>query len=228
MLQLEYWRSNSTAGVPLADVEDVLQKALVACSDSFQSCPCSVTRTAFVRVLQTSFGILQATKGRQGDELLFALATAHHYYQGICEISWDHQSRLDSAAFALAPLFLTLANEQDIETGMTFGRYVLQWHLDQEFYGCVLDYGKYCEEDLKYFLAHSKELEPYRWIYSVRQGDFDSAAESLLQSATATYISLSDANLAVCQASLMHAIVEQESTSSPEVTAKRRRALDKK
>jgi hypothetical protein len=65
-------------------------------------------------------------------------------------------------------------------------------------------------------------------FYSVRQGDFDSAAESLLQSATAADISLSDANLAVCQASLIHVIVEQESTTSPAVAAKCQRAVDKK
>jgi hypothetical protein len=148
--QLEYWRSNITAGVPLADVEDVLHKALVACSDSFRSCPCPAARTAFVHTLQNSFGILRAAKGRQGDALLFALATAHHYYQGVCDISWEHQSRLDSATFALAPLFVTLA-EQDIKTGMTFGRYVLQWHLDRKFHASVRDYGKYYEEDLKYW-----------------------------------------------------------------------------
>jgi hypothetical protein len=226
--QLEYWLSNSTAGVSLADVEDVLQKALLSNSDSFRSCPCPATRTTFVRSLQTSFGILRAAKGRRGDALLFELAMVHHYYQGICQISWDHQSRLDSAAFALPPLFLTLADDQDIETGMTFGLYVLQWHLDREYYGCVLDYGKYCVEDLNYFLAHSKGLAPYRWIHLVRQAEFDTAAESLLQCAMATDVSLSDADLAVCQASLVHAIVEQESTSLPEVAAKRRRAVDKK
>jgi hypothetical protein len=226
--QLHYWRSTSTASASPEVIEAVIQYALLSCADSFLSCPGPETKEAYVIAQRSSFDILRKVKGMTGDNFIFELSMAHRDFNGLCQLALDHERRSDRASFALDPLFRQLALQDDVETGMKFGLYVLKWHTDRELFGHVLQYGKHCPDALNQLMNNIDALAPYRWIHATRQGDYNAATDSLFENATRPDTTLAGAKSALSMASIASSIVEQESVTLRHSAIKRRRLIDKK
>ena len=230
--QLAYWRSHGPVGVAGRGemrLESILEYAVRSCGDSFSSCPQAETKQAYLTAQKASFEIVRNVRGLAGDEFLFDLAKKHRYFNGLCEIALTHERRSDRDQFALVPLFQDeLGRHQELETDMKFGLYVLKWHTDRELYGHVMDYGKHCPEDLHKLMRFVDVLQPYRWIHSARQGDYNESAETLLHNAQKPSISIRDANLEIRLASISNKIAEDETLSSNGAASKRRRLIEKK
>ena len=54
-----------------------------------------------------------------------------------------------------------MASAHDVETGLTFGAFVLKWHVDRKLYGHALEYGEFCPNDLKRLVASDPEFGQY-------------------------------------------------------------------
>lgn len=226
--QLEYWHSTSTASASPEDIETVVQFALLSCSDSYSSCPGPDRQHAYVIAHRTSFDILRKVKGLAADSFLFELARAHRFFNGLCQVALDHDRRNDHEGFALDPLFKELALQDDVETGMNFGVYVLKWHTDRELFGHVLQYGKLCPDALNQLMHNVESLSPYRWIHAVRQGDYNAATDSLFENANMRDTTLKGAQLTLSIASIASSIVERGASRTKDRVIKRRRLIDKK
>jgi hypothetical protein len=145
-------------------------------------------------------------------------------------MSYDHERRRDRNDFALEPLFQRLSNQEDMETGLKFGMYVLKWHADRKYYGHVLKYGKHCPTELSQLMSTDESLKPYQWIISVRNKDYNVATDELVSISKLPMMSFKEVSNSICIASIASTIIEEEalSPSIREVANRRRRVIDKK
>jgi hypothetical protein len=208
---LLYWTNDSAAGASFDNIEYVVQLYLLSCSDSFASFPCKETRARYVSAQQLSFATIRKTrKDMAGDEFIFEVSIAHRFFSGICQLAHEHERRRDRNTYSLYSLFQRLALQEDVETGMLFGLYVLRWHSDRGYIGHVLRYGKLCPQELSQLIHNDATLRPFRWIHAVRQGDYNGATESLYGLSQLPFTSIKDVKNSLCIASMTSLIVVKE------------------
>jgi len=188
-LQLEEWkRSNAKSEeggpVDLVHVEAVVKAALVSYSEATQ--PKAMKLYPQVRAL--ALDLLRSVTKEGEDELAFELAIQYHHFRGLCQISVDHEKKMDAATYSLDPLFGKIT-EVDIETGFSFAQYVLQWHTDNGLYGHAINYGRHASNDLKVLMEKDERLQKYQWIPAIRQQYYGQATESCLQFSDKTNLS---------------------------------------
>lgn len=121
-------------------------------------------------------------------ELAWSLAMEHRYFAALCQLAKNHEKE-EATPFQLQPLFKGLGTQKDVGTGMEFATYVLKWHIDRQYFGHALDYGKYCPMVLHQMVQQEESFRPYRWIVAVQHGDFNQAADFLLDRAAGSSVS---------------------------------------
>lgn len=224
--QLAFWRSMGTVGATTEDmVESIIQSSIQTCSDAYASCTNSETKQAYVDAQSAAMNILRSSRGLVADTFLFGLFQHHCYFSGLCQIALEHERRKDHDHFDLVPLFDELMNEKDIETNLSFSRFVLKWHWNRNLYGHVLEFGKLCPDDLSP-LVRTDASKSLRWIYDLRQGEYDRCAESLVAHANATDSTIHDARIANRLAFIANEIAHLESTN--DIVQRRRCLIDNK
>ncbi|CAJ1951944.1 unnamed protein product [Cylindrotheca closterium] len=180
-LQLEEWkRSNAKSEeggpVDLVHVEAVVKAALISYSEATQE----TAKKSYPQVRALALDLLRSVAKEGEDELAFELSIQYHHFRGLCQISVDHEKKLDAAAYSLDQLFGKIT-EVDIETGYSFAQYVLQWHTDNGLYGHAINYGRHASNDLKVLMEKDERLQKYQWIPAIRQQYYGQATESCLQ-----------------------------------------------
>ncbi|KAL3941483.1 MAG: hypothetical protein SGBAC_004171 [Bacillariaceae sp.] len=179
-LQLEDWkRSNAKSEdggpVDLIHVEAVVKAVLVSYSEATQE----KGKKLYPQVRALALDLLRSVTKEGDDELAFELAIQYHYFSGLCQISVDHEKKMDAATYSLDPLFGKIT-EVDIVTGFSFAQYVLQWHTDNGLYGHAINYGRHASNDLKVLMEKDERLQNYQWIPAIRQQYYGQATESCL------------------------------------------------
>lgn len=222
--QLSYWMANpATAGADCVEV--VVKAALQSFGDSYASDPSPARHEAYTLALKHAIPFLRKTTGKANDQLAFALAKTYKYYGGLCQIALDHEKMPDKHEFTLDQLFSELSKYPDTDTGMVFADFVLKWHTDRELFGHVLNYGKHCPQTLNHFLQNEQALRPFRWIHSIRHGDYSGATDSLINNAEISEVKLFDAKFVLSMA----VMAEKESGSRQDIIpSARRQRIDKK
>jgi len=224
--QLQFWNSQGTGGVNVEMVESIVEYAVQSCSDSFASCATNDTKEAYLSAQKDSFRIIRELRGLKGDVFLWDLAKKHRSFGLLCQMALDHETRSDRCKFSLNVLFKEeLGNQQDIEFGLKFGKFVLTWYTERELYGHVLDYGKDCPEDLAQMIQTVNGLKEYRFIVEIRRRNYGAVVDSLLNNSKRSGISVNDASFAIRTASVANSILEGDATPN-EKTAARRQAID--
>ena len=223
---VEYGRTTGVA--TLDQIEYLVQLYLLSCSDTFASCPNASTRAAYVAAQQLSVETIRRRHGRSEDEFLWEISLAHRSFRSVCQLAHDHERRRDRSLFSLEPHLVRLAKQEDMETGMPFSLYVLKWHVDRGYMGHVFQYGKHCPLELNQLIHNEETLKPYRWIHSVRQGDYNSATDSLFHGALLPNIPFTVAKTSLSMATMASSIVEEELLTSRDMTRKRRQAMNRK
>lgn len=170
-----------------------------------------------IPLLRTLHPLSSQTSAVTDDELAFDLAVRHDYYEGICQIAYDHENKDDSNQFRLEPLLqsTTLCQSTDYQSDYTFGQFVMRWHADLENFGHTLVYGRLCpENDLNYVLKSDERLHKYRWIQGFHRGDFDGAAFTLMERAQkSSTVTLKETKWSLCMAKLSNRVLTLEGTS---------------
>jgi hypothetical protein len=225
--QMKYWHGGTTSA-KLKIIETVTLFTLQAFDESYVSFPTKETKDDYCKAQQVCFALLRTINGFPGNEFAFELSIKHHCFSKICELALMHERRRDREKFSLIPLFSQLESEQDLETGLKFGLYVLKWHTDRKNYGHVFHFGKYCPDALSQLIYSVDALNPYSWIHAVRQGDYNAACDSLCGKNETAYRHFAEAKSAFSLASIANCIVEQESTTLKDGSLKRRRLIEKK
>ena len=221
---LEMWR-HDLSRAHQKSVEIVCSFILQASSDAFASCPGPETKNTYVQAQRNTFDLLR--KVNKKDQLAFELCQTHGFFGGLMQIAMDHERKGDRVTFSLEPLFDSLRNQTDVNSGMPFGRFVLRWHTERGYYGHVLKYGAHVPDDLAMVLHNTPALQPFRWIHAIRKGDYENATTSLLKH-DADSTPLPQTVRALACASLANRIVEAESSALKGEAAKRRRLIDRK
>ena len=179
--QMEHWKRDPTA-VELAHVESVVRTALISYSESYkEEDENSKSRYAKVKTLAISL-LRLVSKG--DDELAFDLSIQYNYFEGLCQMSIDHEKKRDGKSYSLDPLFATMQGK-DLLTGYTVSQFVLQWHTDAGLYGHAINYGQHSTEDLDLIMKMDERLRPYRWVCAIRQDYYTQATESCLDNCKA-------------------------------------------
>jgi hypothetical protein len=178
MRQMEYWKRDSSGAHAKEIIETVVQASLRSYSES-----CRVddgeSKDTYAKVKALAVYLLRKLNKNGDDELAFDLSIQYHYFDGLCRISVDHEKKRDAKSYSLDPLFASM-DGTDLQTGFTFAQFVLQWHTDAGLYGHVINYGRHSTKDLNIIMKTDERLRPYRWIQTIRQGDFTGATESFL------------------------------------------------
>lgn len=224
--QVLFWGSHSVASVTVA--QSVVQFWLQTCLDNLVAYPSEETRSTYTIALKETFSLLRRISSWKKDLFLFELCLAHVYIDGICEIVYDHEQRGDGASFSLEPLFEVNATQVDKTTNMPFGLGVLKWYLDRRLYGHVLKYGTHCPDALSHWMNNETSLAPYKWIYDIRNKDFNSATNSLLNNANREDAALSDTLDTLSIANLSNRVVMMESPMHKTDSMKVHRTIEKK
>jgi hypothetical protein len=115
-------------------------------------------------------------------ELAWSLAMEHRYFPALCQLAKNHEKD-DLSPFQLKPLFKELGTQKDVGTGLEFSTFVLKWHINHQFFGHALEYGKYCPTVLHQMVQQEESFRPYQWIVAVQHGDFNQATDCLLDRA---------------------------------------------
>eukprot|EP00978_Attheya_sp_CCMP212_P006596 scaffold15311_cov43-Attheya_sp.AAC.1 len=115
----------------------------------------------------------------QNDSLALKLSVDHAYLDGICSICHETEN-VETLERLLQNQ--TLDGSLDFESGVTFSRFVLQWHADRGLYASVLDLGRHCSDSstLTTYLHDDSRLANYKWIHSMRMGQHDLATQELV------------------------------------------------
>jgi hypothetical protein len=179
-LQLEEWKRTNAelsegSTTELVHVEAVVKAALVSYSESTNE----EGKKLYPRIRALAIDLLRAITKDGDDELAFELSIQYSYFQGLCQISVDHEKKLDATTYSLDPLFGKIT-EVDIESRFSFSQYVLQWHTDNGLYGHAINYGRHSPSDLKLLMEKDERLQKYQWIPAIRQQYYQQATESCL------------------------------------------------
>jgi hypothetical protein len=225
--QMNFWSSRTTS-TKLKIIQTVAMFTLQGFEESYVTFPTKETKVAYCEAQQVCFAVLRVISGFPGNEFAFELAIKHHCFSKVCELALLHERRRDREKFSLIPLFPRLELEEDLETGLKFGLYVLKWHTDRKNYGHVFHFGKYCPDALSQLIYSVDALNPHSWIHAVRQGDYSAACDSLCGENETAYRDFAEAKTAFSLASISDCILEQESMILKDGSSKRRRLIEKK
>lgn len=221
--QVMDWTQSSTTGVPVEQVERVVEGALLSRADEYAARSGEPMAAQFYASIQAeAVPLLRQVKGINQDEKAFALSIEHLYFEGLCQIALDHEDRSDRDTYSLLPLFQELEGKVGPASDLPFGSYVLQWHTDCGLLGHALKYGKYCPEALTTIVKQDDRMKPYQWIVASREGDFDLVAKSLVKAANNENVNLGQKKTLYNTARVANRVVEESERilSSP---AKHRR-----
>ena len=223
--QLEYWKQNSTS-VELTHVESVVKATLVSFSETHDSIGMDNddAKEMYATIKKTAINLLRTVS--KDDELAFDLSVKFNYFEGLCEMSVDHEKKADSKFYALDPLFATL-DGTDTLSGYTFPQYVLRWHTDRGLYGHTINYGQHSLIDLDTLMKTDERLRPFQWIPAVRQGYFSKATESCMNNSKLPESTLSSSLWALSLAKLANKLepTRNESVSRRQAAIENRRNL---
>ena len=240
-LLIEHWQNHpkqkSVYILPPKTVEMIVRVALVSFADSSKSLQTDRAIGKYASIKGMTIPLIRGLhplpsqtlhpRARSDDALAFHLSIRHEYYEGICQISHDHEYQEDSEQFRLEPLLQssTECQSTDYETGFTFGQFVLHWQTDHGKFGHTILNGRFCpERDLNHLLQSDKRLHPYRWIQSIHRGDYDGAASSLMEHTSS--MTLKQTKFALCMAKLANQVVLLESTSQQAQAEERDKKID--
>jgi hypothetical protein len=177
--QLDYWKRDSSS-VELPHVESVVKTTLTSFSESYDKIGLydDDSKQLYSTIKKTAIDLLRSVS-KDDDELAFDLSVKFNYFEGLCEMSVDHEKKEDSKFYSLDPLFATL-DGTDTLSGYTFPQYVLRWHTDRGLYGHAINYGQHSPVDLDVLMKTDERLRPFQWIPAVRQGYFSKATEACM------------------------------------------------
>jgi hypothetical protein len=187
--QMKCWKAKND-GVPLELIESVVKAALLSSSESI---PTSWLSSASPSLHPSELSLIEAFEGVKrraisllrmvnegNDELAFDLCIQYRFFEGLCEISRDHEKKHDAVSYSLDPLFGTMEGK-DLLNGLTFPQFVLRWHAQKGLFGHVINYGRHSVADLDEIMNQNEQLRKYRWIPAIRQTNFESATEFCLE-----------------------------------------------
>ncbi|GKY90293.1 hypothetical protein MPSEU_000003400 [Mayamaea pseudoterrestris] len=223
---LEFWKANSSAA-HAGTVQIIVPLTLEASQDLFNWFNSTNVKEQYVDVQRMGVKLMRLVKIDEGT--VRNVCFDYRIFEGLCEIAHDHECKSDFAEFTLDKYFESLASKTDLMTGLPFALFVLKWHSDRNLVGHVFNYGKQCPDALSQLIMDDEKLRPYRWIHSTRIGDYNGAAEALVQTVndhSASTLKITKINLG--HAKLINAIVEKESAFHKESAVKRRDLIDKK
>ena len=240
----QHWNHNPKQYhiLPPQTVIVCIKAGLISFEDAASSAPSeetmgkySVVKKLSIPLLRTLHPVSHTGPSQPGaisdDGLAFDLAVRHDYFEGICQIAYDHENKPDGKNFRLEPLLqsTTQCQSKDFETEDTFGQFVMRWHADKENYGHTIVYGRLCpESQLNYVLKSEDNLRPHRWIQSVHRGDFDGAASTLMTNAENVSSTTSETKWALCMAKLSNRVVVLEGVSQQSEAEARDKKIDNK
>jgi len=201
--QLQEWQDRN---VPRNLAEPIATAALLSYLEHHPD------KREYDQIQRMAISLLRSLNTDETEELAFELCIKCKYFEGLCEMSIDHEKKRDSANFSLDPLFESM-QAKDVLTGYTFPQYVLQWHTDRGLYGHAINYGRQAPNDLALLMKHDEQLRKYKWIPAVQQGYFERATESCLDNAKNTTMSLKEQQFALSMAKLSNMLcVNQDKT----------------
>ncbi len=205
--QLDAWHQNS-ANVDRLHAENLVKAALASYSEFHPD------KEEFHFIQKLCLGLLRSLNtthemivdGHTLEELAFDLSIQYDFFEGLCQISVDHEKRRDAATFSLDPLFETIKG-RDLITGYTFAQFVLQWHTDNGLYGHAINYGRHAPNELTLLMKTDERLRQHKWIPAIRQSYFDQATESFLANCELDQGSVSSMQWALSMAKLTNQLV---------------------
>ena len=173
--QLEAW-NRKKSDIDKQHLESVVKAALQSYADSYP------TKETYAKVKELAIGLLRRDNDKDDgdDELAFELSIQYQYFEGVCQISVDHEKKQDARNYSLNNLFASSQPGQDLLTGFSFAQFVLQWHTDKGLYGHAINYGQHSPNDLNLIMMKDERLRQYRWIPASRHYDWDQNTESCL------------------------------------------------
>ena len=169
--QLEEWRNTNAEGVEPNELETIVRATLCSFSASYES------KEDYQGAKSLAIRLLRS---KQNDELAFELSIQYLYFEGLCQMSVDHEKLRDASIYSLDPLFETITG-LDLMNEFSFAQYVLQWHTDKGLFGHTINYGRHSPGDLTHIMNQDERLRRYRWIPAIRQNFFDQATNSCLE-----------------------------------------------
>lgn len=215
--QIKYWSVNVDAARANGETTDlVIQAALQSFADTAESLRSTDSKKQYADIKSLAVLLLRRINGmgeeKNNEDLAFELSVKHAYFDGICQIAFDHECRPDHESFKLESLFDFFSDNAavDYETGLAFGPFVLQWHVDRELLGHTMKYGmRNCPDVLRRLTASDERLRSYQWIQPSYHGDYAAAAECLISNSD----TLEEAKWSLSMAKLTNHIVMKESSS---------------
>jgi len=133
-------------------------------------------------------------------EVAFELSLAHAYFLGVVELCHEHSkhSKYD-ANFDLVPLIddshsagKAFSENIDLESGLSFQKYVFRWHADKGLFGTLLQLGNHCQSVLSEYMEEDERLSHLRWIQNVKTGHFSRAATGLMSQSSEGLVAFKD------------------------------------
>lgn len=133
-------------------------------------------------------------------EVAFELSLAHAYFLGVVELCHENSKhgKYDTS-FDLVPLIdnsdsagKAFSNSIDLDSGLSFQKYVFRWHADQGLFGTLLQLGKHCQSVLSEYMEEDERLSHLRWIQNVKTGHFSKAATGLMSLSSEGLVAFKD------------------------------------
>ena len=214
------------------EIEAVVTATLRAHGDvhlATQSQPAQsqASKKLYHQMQSLSINFFRKVLGLERDDVAWDLSKEHNYFYGLCKIALDHRKEGSHSEFDLIPLFKKLEKVTELDTGLSFGKYVIKWHLERNHVGLALEYGKYCESDLTQMLHSEPELRPYRWIVSVQRGDYESATTNLVETVEdSETIRFQQAKFNMAMAKITNKIVGKISVSRRALASDRNKKIE--
>eukprot|EP00979_Chaetoceros_neogracilis_P002561 scaffold435_cov275-Chaetoceros_neogracile.AAC.13 len=122
-------------------------------------------------------------------ETAFELSLAHAYFLGVVELCHENSKHGKyHPRFDLISLIKDndnagggcLSNDTDLETGLSFQKFVFCWHSDKGLFGTLLELGKHCQNVLSEYMEEDERLAHLRWIQNIKTGHFSKASAGLM------------------------------------------------
>ena len=133
-------------------------------------------------------------------EVAFELSLAHAHFLGVVELCHENSKHGKyNPNFDLIPLIDDSHSEKkaftdsiDLESGLSFQKYVFRWHADQGLFGTLLQLGKHCQSVLSEYMEEDERLSHLRWIQNVKTGHFSKAATGLMSLSSEGLVAFKD------------------------------------
>ncbi|KAL7571873.1 hypothetical protein ACA910_002945 [Epithemia clementina (nom. ined.)] len=219
--QLTHWKEYSGSSRSILastnQLEVVATAALRSFRDSFLATPCETTKVGYAKMQSLAVNLLRRVSGPERDAFAWSLCKEHAYFWGLCQMAHEHRKERGTE-FTLMPLFKKFdASVCDLGTDMSFGKYVIKWHIERNLFGEALHYGNtQCQDDLLMMINSEPSLRPYRWIVSMQRGDYESAATNLsdVVERGGSNLTLKQAKFNLAMSKLANKVVLQHSVQS--------------